>query len=81
MRTAPGGYRGSLSHYRHIASVLQREADEARRRRQPEERPQLPLPEPPSRRRDPRADREEESSAGEPQRGVVIIPIMDPTEG
>jgi hypothetical protein len=47
-----------------------------RRRRQPatEERPRLPLPEPPGRR----WDDEEESSAGEPQRGVIIIPIMEP---
>jgi hypothetical protein len=46
-----------------------------RRRRQPatEERPRLPLPEPPGRR----WDDEEESSAGE-ERGVVTIPIMDP---
>jgi hypothetical protein len=51
-----------------------------RRRRSPaapEERPRLPLPEPPKRR----WDNDEESSAGEAERGVVHIPIMDPDNG
>jgi hypothetical protein len=45
-------------------------------RRRPEpERPRVPAPEPPQPRR-------KEASAGEeePQRGVIVIPIMEPDE-